>query len=125
MLTLPGKRAQSAISLVILVLVGSWCALKWSVWAGIYSYYVADPSGAQIVGKAHFYAWFYLCSCLVAIGLASWLLPQALGDLWSEMMPTVKYLLSILISLLAVGGIVAAVSILIKHLSISLPRGGH
>jgi hypothetical protein len=124
-LTLPGKRTQRAVSLIILILVGSWCALKWSVWAGIYSYYVADPSGAQIAGKAHFFAWFYLGSCLVAICLAAWVLPRTLGDSWSEMIPTVKYLLSLLISLIAVGGTVAAASILIKHLSSGLPHGGH
>ena len=116
MLTLLGNRVRKMASFAALILIASWCVLKGSVSIGIYSYYVTDPGGAQIAARAHSYMWLYLCSCLVAIGSAVWLLPRALGDLWNEMMPLVKYLLSTLISLFAVGGTVAVVSILIAHL---------
>ena len=116
MLTLPGKRVQRAVSFIALILVASWCVLRGSVYVGIIGYYSTDPSGSGIVRNAQIHALTYLCFCCLAIAAAAWVNSRIIGDFLSDVVPTVKYASSALLAILAVCGIVAVASIVIKHL---------
>jgi hypothetical protein len=115
MLTLPGKRVQRAVSLVVLMLVASWCALKSARLMAIAGYYASDPSGIQIFHNAVFGWRIYLLACCVAIALATWIMARTLADLWDDMMLTVRYLVALCSVLVSVAGLVVVASILIGH----------
>jgi hypothetical protein len=109
------NRLREAVSLVSLILIASWCALKVARCISIYSYYSFDPGGAEIARRAHILFWIFSCLFLIAIGLATRITARILDRLRDDMMPTGRYLIASLFVICSAGGLVAAASIVAKH----------